>query len=257
MRKATLDIEELFPSKFSGDDMERKFRGICLLFLFFLLTACSYTPQKRLIEHKKPDLLTIDNSYFEDLNCFDLTPCKSAIPQELDFRVFSIEQPSEFLGGLVPSIPLVEALTYDFEHNPNIPSVYSGRCAATEYVNYLVFMDGKVQMLDSKQKFAEVFAPIESKEEALSYAVAVTGYSPMYDLESIEGLEIVSRKVEETYVKKIKGGYIVHLFDYFLCHCGPFVIKSVDVTVYVDGSISISDKADAYHDPRWDNVCID
>jgi hypothetical protein len=112
-------------------------------------------------------------------------------------------------------------------------------------------------MLDSKQKFAGVFAPIESREEALSYAVAVTGYQPMYDLESIEGLEIVSEKLDETHVKKIKEGYVVLLFDYFLCHCGPFVIKSVDVTVHFDGSISVSEEADAYHDPRWDNVCID
>ncbi len=112
-------------------------------------------------------------------------------------------------------------------------------------------------MLDSKQKFADVFAPVESKGEALSYAVAVTGYRPMFNLESIEGLEIVSRKLEETHVRKIKDGYIVHLFDYFLCHCGPFVIKSVDVKVREDGTISISDEVDAYHDPRLDHVCFD
>jgi len=226
-------------------------------FIVFLLVVASCTPQGKLIEHEKPALRTTDLSYFEDLNCFDLLPCSSAIPPGLSYQIYFMERPSEFFGGLDPMIPIAKARTIDFEHDPSIPSVYSGRCAATIYTNYLVYLDGKVLMLDSKDKFADVFAPVESREEALSYAVAVTGYSPMYDLESIEGLEIVSRKVEETYVKKIKGEYLVHLFDYFLCHCGPFVIKSVDVTVHYDGSISVSEEADAYHDPRLDNVCLD
>ncbi len=228
-----------------------------LVFWIILFTTVSCAPQPRLIEHKKPELSQIDTTYFEDLGCFEEAGCSTSLPQDMGFSIMDILEPSEFLGGLDPAVPIAETETFDFQHDPTIPSVYSARCAATFYINYLVYLHGEVQVVDSKQDLAQLFAPIESPEEALSFAVAATGYKPMYDLESIAGLEIVSKKLEETYVRKIRNGYVVHLFDYFLCHCGPFIIRSVDVTVTKDGEVSISDEVDAYHDPRFDQVCID
>jgi len=231
-------------------------KPISIVVLIFLLAAVSCAPTGKIVEHSKPDL-KIDNTYFENLGCFEETGCSAALPQDLDFQGFWIEEPSDLLGGLDPVIPLAVVQTISFSHDPTIPAVYSGTCTATISYNYLVFLDGKIRALDSKADFAAVFAPIDSPEEALSYAVASTGYMALYDLELIKDIQVLSKKLEETHVSTKKGGYVVHLFDLFLCHCGPHVIRSVEVTVNVDGTVSVSEPVDAFSDPELDNACFD
>jgi len=228
--------------------------GILVLLLPLFLASCEPTP--RIIEHQEPEL-AVDIAIFEDYGCLTVTGCPNFYPKDLQFQIFDIDKPSDILGGLDPMIPLVSALTFDFEHNPNIPAVFSGRCAATVYFNYLAYLNGEIIVIDSKQDLADVFAPIESKNEALSYAIAATGYHAVYDLETIENIEIYSNRLEETFVRKKQDGYIVHLFDYFLCHCGPHIIRAVDVFVSKNGEITVSEPVEAYRDTRLDNVCFD
>jgi hypothetical protein len=85
----------------------------------------------------------------------------------------------------------------------------------------------------------------------------VTGYQPMYTLDTIKGIRLLANRVEETYIVTCWNRYIVHLYDFFLCHCGPFTIRSVDVTVYKNGEITVSQPVDAYSDPAMDVLCID
>ncbi len=148
-------------------------------------------------------------------------------------------------------------MTYSFEHDPTIPPVFTGECAATISINFLIYKKGEVQALDSKTDMAAEFAPIESPEEALSYAVAVTGYQPVYNLESVEEIRLLANRVEETYVITRWNRYVVHFDDFFLCHCGPSMIQAVDVTVFKNGEIALAEPVDAYSDPRMDVLCID
>lgn len=222
--------------------------------IFPFLVSC--VPSPRIVEHHKPDL-HVDVEYFEDLNCFFETGCQSILPEDLGYRIFWFERPSDMLGGLDPTFPMADALTLDFQHSPDIPAVYTGTCAATIYHNYVIYIDSEVRILDSKQELVDVFAPIESRNEALSFAIAATGYSPMYDLESIENIEIFVNRLEETNVKRVSGGYIVHLFDYSLCHCGPHFINEIDVLVSGNGETTVSEPVKSYRDTRFDNVCFD
>jgi len=226
---------------------------VSLLFLF-VLTACTPTP--RLVEHPDPELKA-NTTFFADLGCFSDTGCQSKLPAWPHGEFSMVEEPRESLGGLDPALPIAMLWTFSSEPDPSIPAIFSGSCAFSHYYTYLVYRDGKIENLASREEFQKVFAPIESKNEALGYAVALTGYMAVYDLESIKGIEIRTPMLHETYVRKVKGGYVVHLFDFFLCHCGPFYINSVDVTVYRDGTLDIADPVEAYRNPADDMSCID
>jgi hypothetical protein len=136
-----------------------KNRLLVVFFSLLILSACA--PSPKLIEHPAPDL-NVDTSYFDDLNCFVDYECYKRLPQDLGFQVFAVEKPSRYLGALTPRYPMAKSLTYSFEHDPTIPAVYTGECAATVSINYLIYKDGQVQALDSKAEMHAEFAPIDS-----------------------------------------------------------------------------------------------
>jgi hypothetical protein len=135
--------------------------------------------------------------------------------------------------------------------------MYIKPCLSTRHVRYVAEVGGELQLLDSVESMAAVYAPIESAEEALSYALATTGYSAVYDLESTPNLKLLVDPLEETYVAETPEGYTVHLFDTFLCGCGPHIIRSVEVQVSQDGKLTQSQPVDAFRDPAIDDLCVD
>jgi hypothetical protein len=77
------------------------------------------------------------------------------------------------------------------------------------------------------------------------------------NIELIKRPTLYTNPVEETHVREIDSGYLVHLFDTYLCGCGPHIARSVDVTVFNDGTITFSEPQDAFSDPEYDGLCID
>lgn len=227
--------------------------------IVFTLVSCKLsqlTPFKGVIEYPEPEL-TIDNSYFTELGCFDSPDCLPDDLKTLDPPIGAIYEPSNLLGGLIPERPLALAYRVSFEREEEIPAVYLKPCMGRFYYSYLVNMDGEIRLIDSVQGMADLYAPIESENEALSYAMAVTGLNALYDLESQWTLKRYTKPLVESHSTYDGEKFIVHLFNTFLCGCGPHIASSMDVTVYPDGSFTLAEPVDAFSDPKYDGMCID
>lgn len=237
--------------------MKRVF-GICLT-LVIVLSACSlpsFSLFKKVIKHP-PLELTIDNSYFTDLGCDYDPSCLPKDLQQLEHPIGMVLYPSDLLGGLDPAYPLVVASTVVHYGEEELPAVYINKCLGDQYIRYVIAVEGKTRLVDSIDQMAELYAPIESENEALSYAIATTGFSAVYDLHKLPRPKFYMNPIEETYISEKEGAYLVHLFATYLCGCGPHINRAVDVTVQKNGTIALSEFTDAYSDPKLDGMCID
>lgn len=230
-----------------------------LIPILLVLTGCNLvqgTNSKKVIQHPAPEL-EIDNSYFSSLGCFDDPACLQGNLRDLEYPIGTIAVPDNVLGGLDPSFPLAVVTNFGFDPEDEIPSVYVNRCMIEQYVRYLVVVEDEIKLVDSTEELAAIYAPIDSENEAFSYAIAATGLSAVNYLHSARELKYYVINPEESYVKATSKGYMVHLYDTYLCGCGPHIVQSVDVSVSTDGTISLSDAVDVYSNPETDGLCID
>lgn len=237
--------------------MKRTLLSISLILL--TLISCSlyqFNPFKRVIHYPVPEV-KMDNTTFSDLGCFTSTDCLPDEIKNIDAPITAIYTPSDLLGGLNPRLPLAVASTITFDDDPEVPSVYRESCMATNNVRYLVVVDDEMLLIDSAEKLKELYAPIESEVEALSYAVAVTGLSALYDLDTQPRLKHLNKPLEESHSTYDGEVFHVHLFDTNICGCGPHITESVEVTVRQDGSLEIADPVEAFRDPALDGLCVD
>lgn len=226
------------------------------LSLFIMLALLSGCRRASLIEHEKPGMLA-DDSFFVDSKCYNNASCVPAAITGFDPSLDSIQSPPDSLGGLTPAYPLAVTTRNWFQEIPDFQAVFVDRCLVTTYTRYLVVVDGTVQLVDSVEDLASLYAPVNSESEALSYALASTGLSARFDLESIDNIQIFNDPLEETFVKKTGESFVVHLFDTSMCGCGPHIVGSIEVTVNIDGTIIIGSPTDAYSDPALDAICAD
>ena len=236
--------------------MKRSLYALCLI--LFAILGCRlprFNLFNRVIKGNEYDL-KIDNSYFAGLGCFESNDCLPEEFMDLKDPIGYITEPDELLGGLMPAVPLAVAVSVRHD-DISIPAVYVKRCLSKAYIRYLIVVDEEMRLIDSLEGLAAQFAPIDSEEEALSYAIASTGFSAVNDLHEFPKPKLYADTVEETYVKSVDGGYIVHLFNTYLCGCGPHIARSVNVTVHMDGSLELSEFEEAFSDPQFDGICVD
>lgn len=230
-----------------------------LILIVIILAACDLVknkPSTRIIEHD-PVVLSIDNTFFEQKGCFQSTSCLPDPFTKADPPITSISKASPWLGGLTPSLPIAVAYTNSAFGLDESKFIFSLHCLGSHYIRYIVHAENEYRIISNHEELAALYAPIESPEEAFSFAIAATGYSPMNDLEKIKKIVLKQKTVEETYVRQSETGFIVHLFDTFMCGCGPHIISSVDVTVQRDGALEIAAPVPAYQDPETDKICFD
>ena len=228
----------------------------CLVLLSVSCRLTQINPFKRVVDHPRPEM-KVDNSYFKGLGCFESVDC---LPEEVRDGPYSIEgiyPVPDLFGALKPELPVAIASSVRFYGDEEVPAVYSKKCMATFYYRYLILGDDQIQLVDSVNEMREIYAPIENEDEALAYAVALTGYSALFDLANKPNYKVIAKPLEATYSRFDGEVFKVHLFNDFLCGCGPHITKSVDVTVMQDGSIHVAEPADAFQDVTLDGLCID
>lgn len=171
----------------------------------------------------------------------------------------SITPLNDTYGGLDPALPIMSCrMDMMMEDLPEDEYLYNIGCPTNLYVRMLAYRDGKFEVIKGVPDLQKVFAPIESSTEAISYAVAATGYWAGFQMEADENLRYLAEKIEDTHAVETDAGYIVNLFGYQLCGCGPHTYYRVDVTLTRDGEImAISDRIPLYEDPADDGKCID
>lgn len=224
-----------------------------------LLASCRlslFNPFKVVEEYPTPEF-AVDNSRFTELGCFDSPDCLPADLQNIPFPVNSIYPLDGSYGGLDPKLPMSEAGNMSFDYDTVIPAVYTKGCMGTYYVRYLIEVDGEIRLIDSVEGMKELYAPIESEDEALSYAVAVTGLNALNDLNMHPLYKRYTKPLVESHSTFDGEQFTVNLYNTYLCGCGPHIVSSVTVTVQQDGSFTLSEPVDAFSDPKTDGMCID
>ncbi len=87
--------------------------------------------------------------------------------------------------------------------------------------------------------------------------LAVTGYSAYYGQKWVPGYRYLSGKIEDSFVRETGTGFVVHVFDYQFCGCGPHETVSIDVQVSREGHVTRGDYVPMYADPAEDGLCVD
>jgi hypothetical protein len=225
------------------------------VWIFILLAACTHqglgTPQ--FIHHAPPSLTVSLEAFNDDETLADLG-CNE------------VQAPSSLIGGLNPAYPIAicvlryipgegsEELTDEIESGQFL--YYTGGLLGN-YIRYIIYQNGEFVLLKTEADFRQVFAPIESPEEALSYVLAVRNLMALYGLEYDPAYEYEVDVVEDTYVTPEAGGYLVHLFYDQVFGCGPHWTSAVDMRVSVDGNVEEAASQPIFRDPNLDELCVD
>ncbi len=219
----------------------------CSLLAVVLLAGCEKLP--RIINHDMPvftakiESFILSDSIAATFDCEEV----NAVPEEFN--------------GLDPAYPMVKCGRMEYprmsDEESALVAVYEGGCAFHYLYFYVVEIDGQLILLNNPEKMRQTYAPIESPGEALSYAVAVTGYFPAFGQTRNEDLRYLQDRLEDTYIVETSNGYIVHLFYYRLCGCGQHTTYAVPVQVTRDGIISLGEVVPLFEDPSEDGICVD
>lgn len=236
--------------------------------LIFGAGCQTFSLRPKITHHPEPEA-AMDFSPFENAGC---PPDRWGQPKcQPDSQLWKLgcprlEAPSPpNLGNLEPDYPLMLCVfnPYDDRGKPIRQLWEEGETIKERggldplYYRYVIYKDGQFVLLKTQDEFKETFAPVESREEALSYALALTDLEAMYRLEYDSSLEYFVTELEDTHVQEIEGGYEVHLYEYYELGCGPHPTALVIVRVGAEGSLEEISRTQVYKNPADDELCID
>ena len=238
-----------------------------LLVVSLLIIGCQ--AELTFNNHPRPDL-TADFSPFEDAGCpqneYGARYCEEDSPL-LAFGCDEISETSDLFGGLTPNYPItycyVEPLLSgeDLPDEPEFPDegtyFYSSGGFFPRFTRYVIYKDGEFELLQNLDDFRAVFAPVDTPEEALGYALAVNRASAYFDLEHDPQYEYFVDTIEDTHVETRSDGYLVHLFRYQFFGCGPHNTYALTFHVSEQGEIEEVSSEPIFKDPSEDDLCVD
>jgi hypothetical protein len=181
----------------------------------------------------------------------------SSIGLEKKFGCEQLTEVPNELGALTPSVPIIECW---FSANIAPDAVNGIRivgCMLPETFQYLVYTKGEFVKIDSPKAFVSFFAPVGSPEEALAFAVALSDGFPIYKIEIPEGMYVETPNMNPTSVEKSGDNFLVHLFGFDSCGCGPHWYYSIPATVNKAGDVSVGSRKNYYHNPKDEELCWD
>jgi hypothetical protein len=208
-----------------------------VLFAVMLLpVACGRSSPPRIVPHDPPDL-HIDLNAIEEAGCFLSTSTSDVdykCPEDSIYGQLGCNriEISHILGGLTPAYPIVKCNRDPF-------GMVHGPIPFDDVVN----INGELVILNTRRA-RELYAPIDSPDEALSYALLTTDRYAWYPDDLWEGFtEFYTHEIEATHVVETVNGYRVFLFDDTAGSCEKVdVVESAPVEVTRDGTVTELEK---------------
>ncbi len=235
---------------------------VCLL----VCVACSFklpaflSPRPKVINHAAP-ALTVDTGPFDRAGCEKISGywrCPEGTPlKELGCDFI---EASELLGGLSPTYPLVVCKTRQMPSadGPQMQTyLYNSGCLVKDLARLVVYKEGQFQLIRNLDELKAAFAPLDSPDEALSYALAATGLTPVYGIKVESGYRYFVSSLEDTHVVTGSDGYHVNLYRKQICGCGPHTFYKTEVIVDKDGNLKMSERQSILENPAEDGRCVD
>lgn len=222
-----------------------------------------------IIHHPRPELSVDWGEFpFPEAGCLvqnSFRYCtEDKVPNDL-FDVFvcsdDIRDRNRMFGGLNPSYPMAMC-GHNLGKDPEtyLHMDFSHGCMLAEYVHYMIYDGTQYQIIASRNDLKQMFAPIESSEEALSYVLAATGLHVSYDGKkghvTPQYYRYFVSEFEDTHVIEAEDGYSMNLFESQRCGCGP--LKTFEIELYVtnDGDIERLSKRKIYENVNM-SACYD
>ena len=172
---------------------------------------------------------------------------------EKQFGYDRIDTLPSYLGGLQPKLPMAEVHSF----SPKEPSLRMSVGLMGIWYSVVAKMGDSLVLMDTEQKFKDVFAPIESEQEAISYVAYLTHTYPRYTIEKEARYRVYASYFPAAHAKKVNGGYEVLLHDKKVYGCGPhpYFYKVFHVTD--GGEIKLLQTVRMYEDPKEDPICVE
>jgi hypothetical protein len=232
-----------------------------VLVFILVLSACSVANRPpSVLNHRPPDFSIIPFP-FEQAGCTEVNDqidCPTDSPLS-NFGCDSFSTPGDYLGGLDPAYPITICWKSGFggQSLSQDQYIYRDGCSLPQYARYVISKDGQYLMLSSIEDMQKTYAPITSADEALSYALATTGLSAYFGFEAPRGFRYFVNQLEDSHVVESDQGYLVYLYDYQLCGCGPHTFSYVEVLINPNGNVQETGRIPVYEDPEQDTLCVD
>ena len=274
---------------------KKKICQYTIYILFILLAGCSTSTNRsipptstsiptpsslRFVNHLSPQVDT-DFHSFDDSGCpadeYDFRKCKKGSPL-FALGCDEIQEPSNLLGSLEPEYPIALCVTElqnlsgeidkiddvehismgDYAYNPGGGYFFRDGGLGPVLFRYVILKDNDFVLVETEDKFREIFGPVETQEEALGYVKAVTGLDDYYGLQPDPSLKyFVNDVVEDTYGKTVEDGYLVHLYYTDRYGCGPHPTFSVNFHITPQGHIQQLGTEKVFTNPSQDQMCVD
>lgn len=186
------------------------------------------------IEHPPLDW-SINAQRLRETGC--VQPLQESCPELAALGCDEIGLPSFYLGGLQPPLTVLECVHARGEP-PNRQYFKQPAGLDNRYRSFVIFQDGAFRLIIKKSEFKEIFAPVESADEALSYAMAISSLGARFDIDPNANVEYLVKEIEETHVSETPDGYLVRLFDWsHKMGCDTHTFYAVDVLVTREGDV--------------------
>lgn len=202
---------------------------------FISLSGCRSNDPKTIIREKP---LAIDSSKYQ------------TIEESFDYKA---DAPSPLLGGLTPRLPLAEVYSLDFKVN----CIWKSEGMMLTCNNLIAQINDTLTLIDTEEKFKNIFVPIDNEQEAISYVAYLTRTYPKYDLAKKFRYRVYSSNFPSTYAKRINAGYEVLLHDKKVFGCGPHPNYYKLFKVTDSGQITLLQTVKMFEDPEEDALCVD
>lgn len=219
----------------------RAFHLLKFVLALLLLAGCAQQPT--VVDYPPLDW-SVNGQRLKDTGCAgDL---REDCPELAALGCDAIETPGFFLGGLQPPLAVMECV-HEVSEPPDREHFKQPPGLDTRYRSYVVIQDGTYRLIINRSEFKQIFAPVESSDEALSYAMAMTSLGARFDIDPAAKVEYLADRIEETHVEETPDGYLVTLFDWshkMGCDTHPFY--SVKVLVTPQGDVREVERQEIY-----------
>ena len=173
---------------------------------------------------------------------------------EKKFNVMRLWQAPDYLGGLDPTYPIAIAYMDCFVARDTDWRAGGIICGLSKIV---IKKQNRYTLITNRAELKNTYAPITSKQEALSYAVLYTRFFAVFDISFFKSsYDYFGETPVISYAKPQNDGYLVHLFSYKQFGCGhPYYSTLVKVTK--SGEVQILQQTASFEDPQQYGLCVD
>lgn len=171
------------------------------------------------------------------------------------FALFAVNPAPRYLGSLSPQVAVANGLKAQCAQGEGV--FFNGGLLGSCTL-YPIQTEQGDALIDSQASLQARFAPIDTAEEAASYAIAATGKQFLTEFKALSpDFRFYQKRIQRSGVEINDNDFRVLLYDYRQFGCGPHPYDAVVYQLSRAGDIQEFSRTQVWADPNQDNLCID